>query len=100
MSKKNVMVLFKVRLNRNYKDILLQHLSQLKLVHIKSKSEKSSNYEMDKDVFDRIKSLSQSLETLFKDLNITESDFQKLSFEEKNKPKFKVKDIDDLINQI
>ncbi|NVM45151.1 MAG: hypothetical protein HWN79_09550 [Candidatus Lokiarchaeota archaeon] len=100
MSKKNVMVLFKVRLNRNYKDILLQHLSQLKLVHIKSKSEKSSNYEMDKDVFDRIKTLSQSLESLFKDLNITESDFQKLSFEEKDKPKFKVKDIDDLINQV
>jgi V/A-type H+-transporting ATPase subunit I len=100
MAKKNIMVLFKVRLNRNYKDILLQHLSQLKIVHIKSKSDKSSSYEMDKELFDRIKTLSQNLESLFKDLNITESDFQKLSFDEKNKPKFKVKDIDDLINQI
>ncbi|MFW9948790.1 MAG: V-type ATP synthase subunit I [Candidatus Thorarchaeota archaeon] len=100
MTKKNVMVLFKVRLNRNYKDILLQHLSKRKQVHIKPKSEKSSSYEMDKELFDRIKTISQDLESLFKDLNINESDFQKLAFDEKNKPQFKVKDINDLINQV
>jgi len=100
MTKKNVMVLFKVRLNRNYKDILLQHLSQLKQVHIKPKSEKSSSYEMDKELFDRIKTISQDLESLFKDLNINESDFQKLAFDEKDRPQFKVKDINDLINQV
>ncbi len=100
MAKKNVMVLFKVNLNRNYKNLLLQHLSQLKQVHIKPKSEKSGSYEMDKELFDRIKTLSQNLETLFKDLNITESDFQKLSFEESDRPKFKGKDIDDLLNQL
>jgi len=94
------MVLFKVNLNRNYKNLLLQHLSQLKQVHIKPKSEKSGSYEMDKELFDRIKTLSQNLETLFKDLNITESDFQKLSFEESDRPKFKGKDIDDLLNQL
>ncbi|HUW91256.1 MAG TPA: V-type ATPase 116kDa subunit family protein [Candidatus Nanopelagicaceae bacterium] len=100
MAKKNVMILFKVNLNRNYKDLLLQHLSQFKQVHIKPKSEKSGSYEMDKELFDRIKTLSQNLETLFKDLNITESDIQKLSFEESDRPKFKVKNIDDLINQV
>ncbi|MFX0076927.1 MAG: hypothetical protein ACFE96_15890 [Candidatus Hermodarchaeota archaeon] len=100
MSNKNVMVLFKVKLNRNYKDILLQHLSKLKQVHIKPKTEKSGSYEMDKDLFNRIKNLSQNLETLLRDLNITESDFQKLSFEEKEKPLFQAKDIDDLINQV
>jgi len=100
MVKKNVMILFKVNLNRNYKDLLLQHLSQFKQVHIKPKSEKSGSYEMDKELFDRIKTLSQNLETLFKDLNITESDIQKLSFEESDRPKFKVKNIDDLINQV
>lgn len=100
MAKKNVMVLFKVRLNRSYKDMLLQHLSQLKQVHIKPKTEKSGSYEMDKELFERIKNLSQNVDNLFKDLNITEFDFQKLSYEEKDKPKFKAKDVDDLINQI
>ncbi|MFX1288525.1 MAG: V-type ATP synthase subunit I [Promethearchaeota archaeon] len=100
MAKKNVMELFKVRLKRNYKDVLLQHLSQLKQVHIKPKTGKSGSYEMDKELFERIKNLSQNVDNLFKDLNITEADFQKLSFEEKDRPKFKAKDIDDLINQI
>ncbi|MFX0011922.1 MAG: V-type ATPase 116kDa subunit family protein, partial [Candidatus Hermodarchaeota archaeon] len=100
MAKQNVMVLFKVSLNHNYKDMLLQHLSQLKQVHIKPKTEKSGSYEMDKVLFERIKNLSQNVDNLFKDLNITESDFQKLSFAENDRPKFKANDINDLINQI
>ncbi|NHJ21198.1 MAG: hypothetical protein EAX91_09660 [Candidatus Lokiarchaeota archaeon] len=94
------MVLFKVSLSLKYKDMLLQHLSQLKQVHIKPKTEKSGSYEMDKELFERIKNLSQNVDNLYKDLNITESDFQKLSFAENNRPKFKAKDINDLINQL
>lgn len=100
MTKKSPMELFKVNINRNYKDLLLQHLSQLNLVHIKTKPEISDIIEKDKVLFDRIKKLSQNLETLFKNLNITESDFQKLIFEKEERKEFDVKDIDDLLNQI
>ena len=100
MTKKSSMILFKVNINHNYKDLLLQHLSQINLVHIKTKPEISDIIEKDKVLFDRIKKLSQNLETLFKNLNITESDFQKLIFEKEERKVFEVKDTDDLLNQI
>jgi len=100
MTKKSSMELFKVNINHNYKDLLLQHLSQLNLVHIKTKPEISDIIEKDKVLFDRIKKLSQNLETLFKNLNIAESDFQKLIFEKEERKTFEAKDIDDLLNQI
>jgi len=100
MTEKSSMILFKVNINHNYKDLLLQHLSQLNLVHIKTKPEISDIVEKDKVLLDRIKKLSQNLESLFKNLNITESDFQKLIFEKEERKEFEVKDIDDLLNQI
>ncbi len=100
MTKKSSMELFMVNINHNYKDLLLQHLSQLNIVHIKTKPEKSEIIEKDKVLFDRIKKLSQNLETLFKNLDITEFDFQKLIFEKEERKEFEVKDIDDLLNQI
>ncbi len=100
MTKKSSMELFKVNINQNYKDLLLQHISQLNLVHIKTKPEISDIIEKDKVLFDRIKKLSQNLETLFKNLNITEADFQKLIFEKEERKQFEVKDVDDLLNQI
>jgi vacuolar-type H+-ATPase subunit I/STV1 len=100
MTKKSSMELFKVNINDNYKDLLLQHISQLNLVHIKTKPEISDIIEKDKVLFDRIKKLSQNLENLFKNLNITESDFQKLIIEKDERKEFEVKDINDLLNQI
>ncbi len=100
MKRKSPMELFKVNINQNYKDLLLQHISQLNLVHIKTKPEISDIIEKDKVLFDRIKKLSQNLETLFKNLNITEADFQKLIFEKEERKQFEVKDINDLLNQI
>ncbi len=100
MKRKSPMELFKVNINHNYKDLLLQHLSQLNLVHIKTKPELRDIIEKDKVLFDRIKKLSQNLETLFKNLNITEFDFQKLIFEKEERKEFDAKDIDDLLNQI
>lgn len=100
MTKKSSMELFKVNINHNYKDLLLHHLAQLNLVHIKTKPEISVIIEKDKVLFDRIKKLSQNLETLFKNLNITEFDFQKLVFEKEERKEFDAKDIDDLLNQI
>ena len=100
MTEKSSMVLFKVNINHNYKDLLLQHLSQLNLVHIKTKPEISDIIEKDKVLLERIKKLSQNLEYLLKNLNITEFDFQKLIFEKEERKEFEVKDIDDLLNQI
>ena len=100
MTNKSSMVLFQVRFNHNYKNLILQHLSQLNLVHIKTKPEISDVVEKDKVLFDRIKKLNQNLENLFKNLNIIESDFQKLKFEKEQRKEFDVKNIDDLLNQI
>ena len=91
MTEKNAMVLFRVSVNQNYKDILLQHLSQLHLVHIKTKTEQKVIAEKDDELLERIKDLSQNLEALFKSLDITELDFQKLSFEPNEKKIFEVK---------
>ena len=100
MTEKSAMVLFRVNVNQNYRDLLLQHLSQLSLVHIKTKPEESVKFEKDDVLFERINKLSQSVESLFKNLDITESDFQKLSFKPDERKKFEVKDINDLINQL
>ncbi|NVM18008.1 MAG: hypothetical protein HWN80_09845 [Candidatus Lokiarchaeota archaeon] len=100
MTEKSAMVLFRVNINQNYRDILLQYLSQLSLVHIKTRPEESAKFEKNDALFERINKLSQSLESLFKSLDITESDFQKLSIEPDERKKFEVKDINDLINQL
>jgi len=94
------MVLFRVNLSPEYKEVLLQYLSNLKLVHIKSKSEISEKIEKENLLSIKIKNVRQNLESLFKDLKITEPDFQKLKFKERDKKKFEVRDIDDLLNQI
>lgn len=100
MTEKSLMVLFKVNVNENYKDLLLQHLSQLKIVHIKTKSEISDKFERDDDLYKRIKNLGQSLDSLFKNLDITESDFQKLNLKPDERQQFETKDLNDLINQL
>jgi len=100
MTEKSLMVLFKVNINENYKDILLQHLSQLKIVHIKTKPEISEKFELDDDLYKRIKNLSQSLDSLFKSLDITESDFQKLNLKLDERKHFETKDLTGLINQL
>jgi len=100
MTTKNSMVLFRVNLSADYKEILLQYLSNLKLVHIKSKSEIGEKIEKENILSIKIKKLRQNMESLFKDLKITESDFQKLKFKDNDKIKFDVKDIDDLLDQI
>ena len=100
MTEKSAMVLFQVNINQNFKDLLLQHLSQLSLVHIKTKPDENAISDKDDALFERINKLSQSLENLFKNLDITESDFQKLSIESEQRKKFEAKDIGDLITEL
>ena len=100
MTEKSSMVLFKTNINHNYKDILLQYLAQLNLVHIKTKPELSEISAKDDIILEKINNLSQSLESLFKNLNISEYDFQNLKIKSDQRKKFDAKDIIDLINQL
>ncbi|MBY9020051.1 MAG: hypothetical protein KGD67_03265 [Candidatus Lokiarchaeota archaeon] len=100
MTEKSEMVLFKVNINQNYKDILLQHLSQLGLVHIKKKTEIAEQLEKEDINIEKINNLSQNLESLFKNLDITELDLQKLTIPLDQRKKFEAKDINDLISQL
>ena len=61
MATKNSMVLFRVNLNSDYKEILLQYLANLKLVHIKSKSEISEKIEKENIVSIKVKNIKQNL---------------------------------------
>lgn len=100
MTDKSSMVLFTTNINQNYKDILLQYLAQLNLVHIKIKPELGEILEKDEIILEKINDLSQSLEYLFKNLGITESDLQKLNIEPDQRKKFDAKDINDLLSQL
>ncbi|MHA1509575.1 MAG: hypothetical protein ACTSO6_12830, partial [Promethearchaeota archaeon] len=100
MTDKSNMVLFKTNINQNYKDILLQYLAGLNLVHIKTKTELSEISEKDDIILEKINDLSQSLEYLFKNLGITESDLQKLNIEPDQRKKFDAKDIKDLLSHL
>jgi len=100
MKEKNDMVLFTTNINQNYKDILLQYLAQLNLVHIKTRPIVTEQLEKDDIILEKLNNLSQSLEALFKNLDITEADFQKLNIEPDQRKKFDVKDIYDLLSQL
>ena len=100
MTDKSSMVLFRTNINQNYKDILLQYLAQLNLVHIKTKPELSEVIGKDDIILEKINDLSQSLEYLFKNLGITESDLQKLNLEPDQRKKFDAKDINDLLSHL
>ncbi|MBY8980578.1 MAG: hypothetical protein KGD72_09320 [Candidatus Lokiarchaeota archaeon] len=100
MTEKSAMVMFRVNINQNYKDILLQHLSHLDLVHIKNKPELSEKFEKDDIILEKINDLSLRLESLFKNLDITESDLQKLNLEPEQRKEFEVKNLNDLISHL
>lgn len=59
------MCFFKVNINRSNKDLLLQYLSTLKTVHIKSRPKTSQKLEKE-DFIENIKRLRSGLETIQK----------------------------------
>lgn len=91
------MCFFKVNINRSNKDLLLQYLSTLKTVHIKSRPKTSQKLEKE-DFIENIKRLRSGLEELFKDLKITEYDLQKLNIDKSKRKEFVVKDIYELVS--
>ncbi|MFX1586965.1 MAG: V-type ATP synthase subunit I [Promethearchaeota archaeon] len=102
MTKKTQMSLFKIGINKYYKDQLLNILSSINNVHIKTKEKVLSGKKIEeKDpFFGVIKNLRQGLDSLFNKLNINESDFQELKkVESDEKVEFVVKDIPELVNK-
>ncbi|MFX1356537.1 MAG: V-type ATPase 116kDa subunit family protein [Promethearchaeota archaeon] len=98
----NNMCLFKVSLDRRYKDIFLATLAEIKGAHIKSKQEYQSTQitEAEEVYKEKLKSLSLNLNILFKKLDITENDFQFLKVKEKEKKKYTAKNSHELIDYL
>ncbi len=94
------MILFKVAIHKNYKDNLLNHLSKINTVHIKSKSISQFSIKLGDEslLIDKIKNLKQNADSLFKKLKLGEFDFHELKIEENEKIEFVVKDFQELIN--
>ncbi|MBD3254444.1 MAG: hypothetical protein GF383_05085 [Candidatus Lokiarchaeota archaeon] len=95
------MSLFSVSIYQDYKDNLLNHLSRINTVHIKTKSKEKSEIkeksEEESTLIKKIKKLRENNEALFKKLNLSESIFKELKI--KKKERFEAKDLQELINR-
>ena len=98
----NKMSLFRVTIDREYKDMLLITLANLKIIHIKSRSEYEvkTSTEEEETFKEKIKNLKLNLDTLFKKFEISESDFNELKWKVDEKLKFEAKDSHELINYL
>ncbi|MHA2429866.1 MAG: V-type ATP synthase subunit I [Promethearchaeota archaeon] len=103
MTHKNDMCLFKVIINPNYKDDLLNRLSVINNVHIMSKEGYLIKIKLiEKDPFLNIlKNLRQDLNNLFNKIRVSESSFQELKkIDKEGRIEFLVDDIRELINSV
>ncbi|TFG15788.1 MAG: hypothetical protein EU535_00910 [Promethearchaeota archaeon] len=102
MKEKMQMSLIRTTINERYKDSLLNQLSDINAVHIKSKTGTplKEHLKERKPFSDKMKNLRENLTDLFKKLNINESDFHQLKFTNEEKKEFIVKDLHELFNQI
>ncbi|MEJ2251980.1 MAG: hypothetical protein P8Y70_20005 [Candidatus Lokiarchaeota archaeon] len=95
------MFLFKITINKSEKDRFLITLAEQESVHIKPKEgEYKGEAEEEKSKQKKIKNLKDNLETLYKKLEITESDLKNLKIKPEERVTFKVKDMEELINHI
>ncbi|MFX1456676.1 MAG: V-type ATP synthase subunit I [Promethearchaeota archaeon] len=100
MTDKTVMCLFDINIHNSYKDLLLQELSQINLIHIKPKQIEEKTKQKGDKVIDNIKKLRANTEDLFKALKISDYDLQNLTAKKDERIEFKVTDIDELINYL
>ena len=99
MKKSSQMSLIRVVLNSNYKDSLLYQLSQINAVHIKSKSGAHLKEFLAGQLYsDKIKVLRDNLNSLFKKLGISISEFHELRVRKEDRLEFVVKDLEELLN--
>ena len=102
MSKKTQMSLIKIGINTQYKDRLLNVLSSVNNIHIKTKEKVPSDKKIEeKDpLFGIIKNLRQSLDNLLNKLNISENYFQEIKkVKPSEKFEFIINDLPELVNK-
>jgi len=102
MGRKDEFCLMKADINHNYKDQLLIELSNMNVVHIKpkEKSEIKGELEDKKPIVEKINLLRKNLNTLFKRLNINETDIKNLRIKKSERIEFKAQNLDTLINHV
>ena len=100
--KQTHMSLIKLTINKNYKDRLLDYLSKLNTVHIKSKDKSPSiDKKLDKDTLrEKIKILRANIDVLFNKIKINDYIFHELKFDKSERIQFEVKNIYELINHV
>jgi vacuolar-type H+-ATPase subunit I/STV1 len=91
--------LFKVIIQRNLKDSLLMELADQENVHIKEREQEKIEKKT-KEYKDIIKNLRINLRDLFKKLNISVSELNQITVEDKEKKEFKVKDLYELTHHM
>ncbi len=96
----NLMTLFKVTVENIYKFELLRRLSELGLVHIKSKykDKKEKSSEPKDSELNKIKKLRELLDNLFTKLNVNVADFKKLKENRNEKAEIIEKNLKELID--
>ncbi|MFO8018839.1 MAG: V-type ATPase 116kDa subunit family protein [Promethearchaeia archaeon] len=102
MKGQSKMTLIRTLIEKEYKDSLINHLSDIHNVHIKTKSGKSYPVEERKkdENYKKIKQLRKDLKTLFKNLNINRSDFDTLELDKEEKITFKTRSLSELMDNI
>ncbi len=96
------MTLFRVTINKNFKDKFLNQLSQIRNVHIKERTDlaaKKSEQALEEQVIiNKLKKLRQLSDSLFKKLNIKATDFAQLKIE--NKQIFSGENLEEIIDHV
>lgn len=100
MKEKSKMTLIKILIDTEFKESLLNHLSELNNVHIKPKSEDSLPRRKKDESYKRIKQLRKDLKTLFKNLEIKKNDFADIRLDENEKLTFKARNLNELMTNI
>lgn len=98
MKQKSQMSLLKITVNRSLIDLLLNQLSKINNVHIKPLSKTKKKIKEKDPILEKIKQLRQSLDSLFKKLQISAHNFQELKVKKDERTHFAVKDLKELIN--
>ncbi|MFW5895623.1 MAG: V-type ATP synthase subunit I [archaeon] len=102
MKEKSKMVLIKAFIEKSYKNSLLNELSDIHNVHIKTKAEGALSGEKKRkdENYKKIKQLRKDLKTLFKNIEISRIDLENVELEEEEKLTFKARNLNELMTNI
>ena len=102
MKQNDQLSLLTCTINSGYKDSVLNYLSSLNSVHIKSikKPNIKDKSEEKSPLSEKAKKLRQSIDEFFNKLRITEFSFQDLKVEQDEKTEFIVRDLNELANHV